>query len=91
MWMYDQVTVTVSSANAEALQDSSGTVGHDNSLIMMHLHKELILLTCNSSCVYYRVTRLTRSNNIPSLRHCHHSQLIGGARKETSHIEECLI
>ena len=47
--------------------------------------------TCDSSCIYDRDARLTLSNNIPSLRHCHHSQLIGGARKETSHTEECLI
>ena len=48
-----------------------------------------IQLTCKSGRAYHRFTSLTLGDNIPSLRHCHHSQLIGGTRKETGHIEEC--
>ena len=48
-----------------------------------------INITCHYCCDLKRITSLTHSKNVPSMRHCHHSQLIGDARKETSHIEEC--
>ena len=46
------------------------------------------VLTCNSSFINYGFTSLTLGYNIPSLRHCHNSQLIGGARKEIRHSEQ---
>ena len=58
---------------------------------MYGMFRQGIRLTCNSCCVNNGITRLAFGNNIPSLRYCHHSQLIGGTRKETSHIVERLI
>ena len=74
----------------EALQVRAGTVLGIKMLIILLIFS-LNEQTCNSSCIYDGPTSLTLCNNIPFLRHCHHSQLIGGARKETSHTVECLI
>ena len=76
---------------AEALQVRAGTAFGEQIMITLNFSFNGQSLTCNSSCIDNGDTSWTLSDNIPSLRHCHHSQLIGGARKETSHTVECLV